>query len=544
VEAARLRRKLKEYYASEGRLDPVIISLPTGGYVPTFLINAADEPPPPRAALADVGPRIADGLGTAIAVLPIRSGTDHADDDLYAEGLSGELAAAMARSPGVRAVSYCTPLHQGRRTDLPASDLGVDAVLRGALGRSGASLSVTIELCDRRGLVVWSERFDAPVADRAALRRRVCAVVLDRVRFDGCTGPGSVETLATILRARQLLDEQTPAALRVALQLFSSVCRSAPDYARGHAGVADTYCDLFRLGLISRAMALGAAKPAALHALQIDPQSAEAHAALATVSSWLERGRMGAEANFGQALELGEDARAARLYGMHLTQLGRDDEAEGMFSAARSFEPNSVHQEIAETMSRYHGRRHGALIAAWSDLDVRPRSVETAFYLALAHIFAGDPDAARPLAAGIARMAGNRPDLMHARAELEAWLGEPRRARALLEQGGSEATHFACAALAAAVGDGRRCLDELDAAANRREYSTVWLRSDARFDRLRDASRFKRLLERLDNDQVELSYCGYLIDHDLCPRRLVPDAPCPRAAGLLIAEPDAGSAWR
>jgi hypothetical protein len=68
--------------------------------------------------------------------------------------------------------------------------------------------------------------------------------------------------------------------------------------------------------------------------------------------------------------------------------------------------------------------------------------------------------------------------------------------------------------------------------------------SDARFDGLRDASRFKRLLERLDNDQVELSYCGYLIDHDLCPRRLVSDAPCPCDDGLLIDVPDAGKACR
>lgn len=237
---------------------------------------------------------------------------------------------------------------------------------------------------------------------------------------------------------------------------------------------------------------------------------------------------MGTFAPSGQALELADDARAARIYGLHLTQHRRDAEADGMFCAARSFDPSSVHQEIAETMSRYHARRHGALVAAWRVEDWRPRSVEALFYLALALVFAGEPAEAQPFVAEIGREAGKRPDMMFARAELETWLGESQRARTLLDDGGSEATHFAYATLAAALGDERRCLDELDAAANRREYPTVWLRTDARFDRVRGASRFERLLERLDNDQVELSYCGYLIDHDLCPRRFAPDSQCHR----------------
>jgi hypothetical protein len=36
VEAQRLRRKLREYYQEQGRNDPVIITLPPGGYVPVF----------------------------------------------------------------------------------------------------------------------------------------------------------------------------------------------------------------------------------------------------------------------------------------------------------------------------------------------------------------------------------------------------------------------------------------------------------------------------------------------------------------------------
>ena len=46
VEAARLRNRLDLYYATEGRADPVTISLPKGGYVPAFELGAPEAIPP------------------------------------------------------------------------------------------------------------------------------------------------------------------------------------------------------------------------------------------------------------------------------------------------------------------------------------------------------------------------------------------------------------------------------------------------------------------------------------------------------------------
>lgn len=44
VEASRLRNKLEVYYATEGRQDPLVISLPKGAYVPVFERRAAKQP--------------------------------------------------------------------------------------------------------------------------------------------------------------------------------------------------------------------------------------------------------------------------------------------------------------------------------------------------------------------------------------------------------------------------------------------------------------------------------------------------------------------
>src|SRR2546426_8380334 len=45
VEARRLRKKLQEYYAGEGRLDPILITLPSGSYVPVFGVRSIPVPP-------------------------------------------------------------------------------------------------------------------------------------------------------------------------------------------------------------------------------------------------------------------------------------------------------------------------------------------------------------------------------------------------------------------------------------------------------------------------------------------------------------------
>jgi len=74
VEAGRLRRRLKEYYLASGALDPVIIEVPKGGYVPAFRRREPDLKSADEAASGGTPPRRYPGkrsmLGAA-AVLTV-----------------------------------------------------------------------------------------------------------------------------------------------------------------------------------------------------------------------------------------------------------------------------------------------------------------------------------------------------------------------------------------------------------------------------------------------------------------------------------------
>lgn len=507
VEARRLRRKLEEYYAGEGEADPVRINLPIGSYIPVFTesTGGAGRTPEKKA----VGSIFEKGSGAAVAIMPFRALTRAAEDDNFADGLADELAFALGRAPGLRIAARGITLQYKDKGYSPAqlaTELKVDAVLHGTIRSDHETLRVTIEASDPTGFVVWSDRFDAPNAERLRLQEAISSTILSRIRFDSShmraakirPGPVALENNARIYRARQLLDQQTPTAIREALGLFRQVGQSAHDYARGHTGIADCYCDLFRLGLIEEKVALHEARSAAKRALEIDPDSVEAHAALATIASWLEWDRQAAVAGFEHALSLGENARASRIYGVLLTIMERRSQAERLFREAREIEPFSAAQDIAEALSHYQSRRYQLLIdpqhGPWRH---RRPSVEALVYTALAHVFGGSPESARALLADIEREESKYPDLVFIGAEIEALLGKPDRASDLLKKGHGNASHFARASLAAALNDEALVLNAVEAAINRRELSRAWFRTDARFDQMRSSSKFLAQMDRL-----------------------------------------------
>jgi hypothetical protein len=56
INAGHLRRSLERYYLTAGRTDPVLITIPKGGYVPNFEARpyeAAEVPPPVPAGVTD-----------------------------------------------------------------------------------------------------------------------------------------------------------------------------------------------------------------------------------------------------------------------------------------------------------------------------------------------------------------------------------------------------------------------------------------------------------------------------------------------------------
>jgi tetratricopeptide (TPR) repeat protein len=383
-----------------------------------------------------------------------------------------------------------------------AAELEVDAVAQGTVRQQANIIRVTVEVSDARGVVVTSDRFEGSVDQNGDLAERIATTFVSRHRFDTSKlrarllkpGPYAVQAHGQLYRARQLLDRQVPESLRESLAIFSKIAEDTADYARGYSGIADCYCDMFRIGMVDAATARTQARSAVEKALEIDPQSAEALTALGVVQAWLERDWTAAESSFNAAMNYGYHARTARVFGTYLAARGKEDESERLFNEARRIEPFSQQQDIAEALSRFQARNFSKLSEAASSVTLRNAPMEALFYVALGSHFAGHSEFASLCLQPLGGMMMTHPLLVFAKAELEAWLGSPQHALTLLEARNPKASYFAHATLACSVGDVETSIRYLELAYEHRELSTVWVRMDKRFDAMRNHERFRLLV--------------------------------------------------
>lgn len=212
VEARRLRTKLDEFYASEGRSDEVAIRIPRGSYVPVF---ERRETGPQSAAIAAgaVEPAIQrrnwrpgltalvlvllaalplgllawrSGLITSVGratpmvtvgVLPFTEYSTDPADELLAAQLTDGVTSELARNQSLGVASHTSAQQfAGVRRPLPeiAQALKVEMILEGSVTRTGDQLRVEGRLVDvAMNRKVWVEDFNGTVADVKDLERRI-----------------------------------------------------------------------------------------------------------------------------------------------------------------------------------------------------------------------------------------------------------------------------------------------------------------------------------------------------------------------------------
>jgi TolB-like protein len=229
VEAARLRTKLSEYYAGEGRGDPVVLSLPKGGYAPVIKLErdadatngafngaaangAAAFAGRPAAAVAAakpvarrtvrawlVGAAIAGAVTLAVAawapwsgldalpkprvaVLPFTPYPDGAGAEAEAaamritEGVTAELVrggrfAVVASSAASAAAAAAT-----RPRDVAAT-LDADVLVEARLTLDDDRIRVEARAASATEQKFWVQSFAGNAADSDALEREIAAAI-------------------------------------------------------------------------------------------------------------------------------------------------------------------------------------------------------------------------------------------------------------------------------------------------------------------------------------------------------------------------------
>jgi serine/threonine protein kinase/tetratricopeptide (TPR) repeat protein len=329
-------------------------------------------------------------LFDSLAVLPLENPSGDRDQAYLASGIHERLTNDLARLDGFSKVVGAASTRRLRNsTAIPveiARTLGVRALIRGSVMRSGDRVTITAQLIDGTdGRTVWGQSYERAAGDVALLQNDVVADVAQAVRLrlrpadrDRLAARATIspETYELYLRGMHELnsadDGGTPAAGIAYLQ--KAVDRDPGD-AYAYAGLARGYVTLGHSPAGSSDSWIRA-RAAVERALTLAPDLAEAHAAMAQVKLYHEWDWAGAERAFQRANELNPNLPAAHYhFAWHLFLLDRLDEAIAEHERARDIDPltprNTAYLSVLYTAA---GRYEDAIAAAKQVLELNPRS--------------------------------------------------------------------------------------------------------------------------------------------------------------------------
>lgn len=215
--AGKLRASLEHYYLTRGSKDPVLIEVPKGTYVPIFHDLSAKELREQRSAPGGIQPREGESsLGPAIAVMPLTNLSNGSEQDYFADGLTEEMIAEVARYPELKVIA----LHSVMKfKGMPVSarevgrELNVRFLLEGSVRTEGSRMKVTVRLIDTTPQTqIWGEQYlrDYTVGNLIHLQEEIASRVAARI---GSLYGIIPQKLSTELRARAPRSLETYEAL-------------------------------------------------------------------------------------------------------------------------------------------------------------------------------------------------------------------------------------------------------------------------------------------------------------------------------------------
>jgi TolB-like protein/tetratricopeptide (TPR) repeat protein len=510
TEARRLRSKLKEYYESEGKDDPIFIYFRPGSYVPVFRSKVALDSDPITSAPASF---FVEGAGVSIAVIPFLDLSGGALSFACAQGITDELVHKLMKTEGCRVIA-ASSLGKLEAYDLPAlvERLGVQIVFEGTVREEGTRVRITSRVVNSDGFQIWSQRFEAEAEPSSlfTLQEQVASALLSRVaprqsvvrKFKMSAGPSLLTLYPSILTAEALVEEGTAADTQAALAKFKHVAQSAPDYARAHCGIAQCYYAMAQRGVERSADLVAEAKKASARALMLDPEMIEAHSAMATALA-MEWKWADAENYFQQALQLGSHHAAYRQYAAFLSALGRFDEAWSYLQIAQQIDPFSYRQKASYARFLYHSRRYEEAEEHFANpFMYGPLPLEALAYRAFIQMQLGRHEEAKQIGRTIQRSAGAQPLLMAVVAGIFALCGETPAATGMVTEFGlltpsAHLSNFRKASLSMALGNPSETLNYLEEACAGREAELPWLGVDPRFDPIRDTPQYREIVSKV-----------------------------------------------
>jgi len=333
----------------------------------------------PEAKLDIIEP--ANSTEKSIAVLPFSDLSPQRDHAYFGEGIAEELLGALAKVDGLRVAARRSSFwFKDRETELAeiAAKLNVDHVLEGSVRRDGNRVRVTAELIDAcDGFTIWSETYEREMHGIFALQDEITRSIVDTLKLKLAISPPrpsrSTAAYDAYLEGLFYSDKSTEPELRKSLEFFQRALEQDPKFSRAWTGIAKAWLWLAD-AFVPPLEAYPKVRDAAVHALQLNDQEAEAHVYLAETKRILDWDLDGAEAEFNRAVEIEPNSTPSNYFiAAFYAVRGDRDKALTYLQRTSKIDPASLWvNNFACELYRYFGLYDEAIAAGERALQLDP----------------------------------------------------------------------------------------------------------------------------------------------------------------------------
>lgn len=446
----------------------------------------------------------------SIAVLPFYSTNPDPTTELLADDIAQNIINELTELPGLRVMSF-NSVQQYRGSQInPQSvgrDLDVRAVLLGRITKRDNSIMLNAELIDTRDRrQIWGIQRAVKFSDFLLVPDEIVAAVSDKIGLKlSAEEKKKKDAEMLYVKGRNAWNKRTTDGINEAMRNFDQALELYPNFALAYAGLADCHNMLGTYGAKPPKEAFPKAHDAAIKALAIDNNLAEAHAALAYTTfrgdwNWPE-----AEKEFRQAIKLNDNyASAHQWYANYLAAQGRFDEAIKETRRTQEIDKTSLIINAHFGLINFLAHRFDEAIAECKKtVELDPTFFVARRYLGLSYAQKGMyQEAIVEFEKAIAASSGS--PLMRAEyASTLALSGDRKKAQAELDilielskQKYISAYHIA--AIYVALKDKDRAFEFLERAFQDRADWMAFLNVDPRFDSIHSDPRFIHLKRRMN----------------------------------------------
>jgi serine/threonine protein kinase/Tfp pilus assembly protein PilF len=336
----------------------------------------------------------------SIAVMPFVNQSGNQEVEYLSDGMTESLIRRLSNIPQLSIKARSTVFtYKGKTTTAKkiGEELNVDAVLFGRLVRRGDDLTVNIELVDTSTEdVLWSENYERRLNRLFSLESEIARNVSENLRLK-LTRAEQVQvakTYTTNSEAQQLYlkgrfhwNKRNKTDFEKAAEYFKQAVEKDPNYALAYTGLASTFALMPLYGNFRPKEYIPQARQAALKALELDANLAEAHASLGYIINTYNFDWDGAEREYKTAIKLNPNyATARQWYAEHLAFRGMADEALIEISKALELDPFSVViNRMKGNILVFAGRYDEAIVQLQKTIELYPENSIVRFNLGEAY---------------------------------------------------------------------------------------------------------------------------------------------------------------